>query len=138
MQTAPLADLASFALAGHAIFTVENVTSGNHFTYKVSACADTPALYFVGVLTGPENVSDYTYLGTIRNGAYQLGRKSRISADACSNKAFAWTWQHKDCLPACVHVYHAGRCGKCCRVLTVPESITRGIGPECAAKMVVA
>ena len=138
MQTAPLTDLKSFALAGHAIFTVENMTSGNRFTYKVSACDSTPALYFVGVLTGPENVSDYTYLGTIRDGQYMHGRKSRLHESACSNKAFVWVWQHKNRLPSCVRVQHAGRCGRCGRILTVPESIERGIGPECATKMGVA
>jgi hypothetical protein len=32
-------------------------------------------------------------------------------------------------------VYHEGRCGRCNRKLTVPESIETGLGPECASKL---
>lgn len=31
-------------------------------------------------------------------------------------------------------VHHEGRCGKCGRRLTVPESIETGLGPECSGK----
>ena len=31
-----------------------------------------------------------------------------------------------------LEVWHEGRCGRCNRALTVPESIASGIGPECA------
>ena len=30
--------------------------------------------------------------------------------------------------------WHEGKCGRCGRKLTVPESIEAGIGPECAGK----
>jgi hypothetical protein len=30
-------------------------------------------------------------------------------------------------------VWHEGRCGRCGRKLTVPESIESGFGPECAS-----
>jgi hypothetical protein len=30
-----------------------------------------------------------------------------------------------------LEVWHEGRCGACGRRLTVPESIERGLGPEC-------
>ena len=33
-----------------------------------------------------------------------------------------------------VQVWHEGRCGKCGRKLTVPESLTSGLGPECAGR----
>ena len=32
-------------------------------------------------------------------------------------------------------VHHEGKCGCCGRSLTVPESIKRGIGPECWSRM---
>lgn len=31
-----------------------------------------------------------------------------------------------------VRIYHMGRCGRCGRALTTPESILTGLGPECA------
>ena len=38
-------------------------------------------------------------------------------------------------LPEDISVYHSGRCGCCGRVLTDPEAISRGFGPECWKKV---
>jgi hypothetical protein len=47
--------------------------------------------------------------------------------------AAAWLFGHlleRRPLPRCT-VHHEGRCGRCGRTLTVPESIESGFGPEC-------
>src|SRR5678816_128563 len=124
-------DLTSQLLAGHAIVTVHNTKTGGRFTYKISVCEDKPDLFFVGVLTSPDNLTGYQYLGCLRQGFYAHGRKSRIAEDAPSAKAFVWLWTHLERLPACVEVLHAGHCLRCGRTLTVPESVTSGFGPEC-------
>lgn len=121
----------AFTLAGNAILTVRNTSTGNRFTYKVRQCDDNPDLYFVSVLTGSDNTADYQYLGTLRNLSYAHGRKSRIDSESTSARAFRWFWEHRANLPACVEVWHEGRCGRCARLLTVPESIASGFGPEC-------
>lgn len=125
------AEFEHFALAGNATFTVRNTRSGNRFTYRVRQCNDKPELYFVSVLSGTDNTTDYQYLGTIRNGSYAHGRKSRIAADAMSAQAFAWVWYYRKALPSFVEIWHEGKCGRCGRLLTTPESIQRGYGPEC-------
>jgi hypothetical protein len=124
----------TFALAGNATFTVTSVKTGTRFTFKVrKPSADAP--HFVSVMTGCDNESDYTFLGTIFDGAnYVHGRKSRIAADAPSAVAFAWFWRNVASLPSAVTVHHEGKCCRCGRKLTVPESIESGIGPECAGK----
>jgi hypothetical protein len=38
-------------------------------------------------------------------------------------------------IPETVEIWHEGRCCRCGRRLTVPESIYAGIGPDCAGKM---
>jgi hypothetical protein len=94
-------------------------------------------MYFVALMNGSDNENDYQYMGTIRNMNYALGRKSRISDGAVSHRAFDWFWKHMQAqsMPtALLECWHEGRCGKCGRKLTVPESIARGIGPECAKK----
>lgn len=143
----PTSRLLDFITAGNAIFTVINDVTGNRYTFKTSVCTDRVTgkrnddLYFVGVLTGPDNTSSYQYLGTIRRDANALrfdhGRKSAISFDAPSARAFRWTFAHIIAgeFPDCVRVMHAGRCGRCGRVLTVPESIESGYGPECIGKV---
>ena len=76
-----------FILAGNALFTVENTTTGNRFTFKVRQPDDTKP-HFVSVLTGPNNESDYAFLGTVFTPErYHHGRRSRIAQDAPSAKA---------------------------------------------------
>lgn len=121
--------------AGHAVVTVRNVRTGNRFTYRVQSCEDKPDLFFVGVLTGSENTHDFSYLGTIRAQQYAHGRKSRIDTQAQSAQVFSWLWCHIDALPTCIEVWHEGRCLRCHRTLTVPESLESGFGPECSKKL---
>lgn len=92
----------------------------------------------MSVLTGPENTKDYTYLGVIgAGGRYYHGRKSKIGKEAQSNKVFEVVWDRltKGTLPDCVEIWHEGRCGRCGRPLTDPDSIKSGIGPVCREKM---
>jgi hypothetical protein len=125
----------TFVLAGNAIFTLSNPNTGGRFTYRVRASKRDPSLRLVSVLTGPDNSSDYTYLGLVNGeGRFFHGKKSTIASDAPSVKAFAWFWNHVE-NPAPAIVQHEGRCGRCNRKLTVPESIATGLGPECAGKV---
>lgn len=126
-----------FILSGNAIFTIKNIDTNNHLTFRVRHKPDKP--HFVSVLTGPNNNDDYDYLGTIfQEMNYQHGRKSRIGYEAQSNKAFVWLWnriRNGRELPAQVEVWHEGRCGRCGRKLTTPGSLEVGFGPECSAVM---
>lgn len=125
-----------FALAGNARFTIVSKKTGTRFTFRVRKPSEERP-WFVSVLTGSDNEFDYTFLGTIfPNGAYQHSRKSKIPAMAPSAMGFDWFWKHLsadafDLLPDRVDVHHEGRCGRCGRALTVPESIESGFGPEC-------
>lgn len=132
------ADLArAFILAGNARVTLESAASGARFTFKVTA-ADDGRAHFVKVLTGQDNESDYEFLGTIfADGRFARGRKSRLSADAPSARAFEWAWPRLSAgrIPTGLNVWHEGRCGRCNRPLTVPASIASGFGPECSDKL---
>ena len=128
----------NFITAGHAIFTVESKT-GQWYTYRVTHSEGSeqfPPAWFVSVLTGPENTSDYTYLGMLdaETGAVKLTRKSRYSEDALPVKVVRWAlgvlWRNEG-LPEGYKVHHCGRCGRCGRALTVPSSVESGFGPEC-------
>lgn len=132
---AVVADPARFALAGNATFTIVSKKTGTRFTYRVRQ-AETGGAHFVSVLTGADNESDYAFLGTIFPRGFFHGKKSRIGADAPSAKAFAWFWRHvvQGKVDGC-EVWHEGKCGRCGRKLTVPESIETGLGPECAGRV---
>lgn len=138
-----------FALAGNARFTIVSVATGTRFTYRVAVSkklkegADAPTgPWWVEVLTGPDNAADYGYFGTIfPDGRYVYNaRKAVIGSTAPSVRAFEWFWRQIQAktLPTTVEVWHEGRCGRCGRDLTVPESIATGLGPVCAGRMRVA
>jgi hypothetical protein len=141
-------NITRFILAGNARFTVRNSNTGNRFTFEVRApkketergglvTDHTANVRFVKVLTGSNNESDYTFIGTIfiDNNKFVHSRKSRISAEAQSVQVFDWFFAKKDELPENIEVNHEGMCGRCGRTLTVPESVESGYGPECADKI---
>ena len=143
MQQMPLspADRQPFLLGGNATFTLVSTKTGSRFTFKSQVCDSNENLYFVKVLTGSDNENDYSYLGTLRTAgnaqveimAYGHGRKSRIAQDAPSALAFAWFIGHVE--SEAVEMWHEGRCCRCSRKLTTPESLARGFGADCAEKM---
>lgn len=134
-RTLHSSNIKRFILGGNAIFTLHNSVRGTHLTFKVQVCRNTPELFFVSVLTGPDNWSNYSYLGVIREGIYWHGAKSKITETALSAVSFKWFWSNIDRLPQALQVLHEGKCGRCGRKLTVPESISTGFGPECKGKI---
>jgi hypothetical protein len=131
-------DITDYMLAGKSVLTLVSKKTGKHYTYKISAAKDS-GLWFVSLLTGPSNTSDYTYIGIItsrRGLRFCTTQKSRLTDDAPAVKALVWLiqrvenhWSLNDC-----EVYHDNRCGRCRRLLTVPESVSTGLGPVCAMK----
>lgn len=131
--------------AGNATITIRSKKTGNRFTFKIKA--SDPAerypnkVWFVSVLNGPDNWTNYMYMGKINSDfkMFEWTRASRVGTEALSWKAFDWLFKALDDAPMFfngqVEVWHEGKCGRCGRKLTVPESIERGIGPDCAEKM---
>ena len=143
--TAKLTDMnkvGNFLFAGNAIFTLRSLKTGRHFTFRV-AHKKGGDVSFVSLLTGSDNTRDYSYLGLLPDERATrllgVGRgRSCAGADAPSALAFQFLldclWNRPE-LPASLEIWHEGRCGRCGRKLTVPESIADGIGPECATKI---
>lgn len=138
------ADAPLFMLAGNAKLTLVDTRTGGRFTYKIQAPKrqnpDRP-VFFVKVLTGSDNESSYSYMGTIfgadNPAVFRTTRASKISDRAPSAVEFAFVFNGL-ATGASIEgheIWHEGACGRCGRALTVPESIARGIGPECAAIM---
>lgn len=95
---------------------------------------------FVSVLTGPDNATDFRYLGRLRRGVFLHGRKVQKPGDIMTApSAMAWRWAYERLCKGKpfgdLIVMHEGRCGRCGRKLTHPTSIASGIGPECAQQM---
>jgi hypothetical protein len=143
-----------FITAGRAIFTLaipESFLASHpeckpHYTYRVVRKPGNdkwPEAWFINLLAGPNNTQDYQPLGKLNptTGAIALTRVTRFTDEALPvrlvRRAVAAIWQGQaDAITAAgFELHHEGRCGRCGRVLTVPESIVTGFGPECASRL---
>ena len=140
-------DIRKYITGGKSVFTLVNTLTGGRFTYKVSCNRDYKALganpispFFVNVLVGPDNTRDYKYIGLLgaqaENSYVPFRAKDGLNTKA--QKGFSWFWRAVngklnkgfDSFPH-VQIWHDGKCGRCRRTLTVPESIGSGFGPVC-------
>ena len=147
MSFTNLKDAKAFAFAGNALITLESRKTWKHFTYKIKAKAkdkakdnDKKDFFFVSYLAnGSADEGDFAYLGIVADGKFRTTKNSRAGSDTEVARAFDWFMRLPGPdMPNQLVVHHEGRCGKCGRTLTVPESIESGIGPECRKGMVKA
>jgi hypothetical protein len=125
----------SFFSGGNAIFTVSN-PSGKHYTYRIRK-PEPQSPFFIQLLKGPDNTNDFTYLGVYmpKENKVLLTRNSKMNENSLPVKVLKWALQciaAGEGIPEGYTIQHEGKCCKCGRPLTVPESIENGIGPECA------
>lgn len=137
----PAENALDYILAGNAKVTLVSKSTGQRFTYKVATPKGKTSPHFVRLLTGPDNRHNYSYMGRIvPGGQYIHDKRNRAGAeDSPSTKGFRWVLYRlvgRDfaTVDANVEIWHEGKCGRCGRTLTVPESIATGIGPVCSGK----
>jgi len=132
----------AFSRAGRATFTMVSKNSGRRFTFKVSRPKgakwdDASAGLVVKVLRGPDNTADYAEIGTVdEDGVFHESGDARVSP--LKVRAFRWFWRASGALSDKLdqaEIWHTGRCGRCGKKLTVPESISTGLGPICAGEI---
>lgn len=128
---------------GNATITIVSRVSGERYTLKFSRPDPLPNRkrpIWVSMLSGPDNESDYVFLGTLwdNDGAYAYSPgKSRLPPDAKPVMLLKWLARllsfgyDSEQINKQAEVFHEGKCGRCGRKLTVPESIYTGFGPEC-------
>lgn len=129
-----------FMYAGKSIFTIKNTETGNRFTFKIQADKKKLPIHYVSFLWGSDNESNYQFFGTIfdQKSYYFSKNHAKIKADATVALAFKWFFELLNSnseFPTNIQIWHEGKCCRCGRKLTVPESIADGIGSECAKKV---
>lgn len=125
---------------GNAVFTVSN-PAGTHFTYRISQPKGDNKPFFIG-LTGGEGSGQgggYQYMGIYKpgDGSIILTKKSKFNLEDLQVKVVVWATARilaNKPLPAGYAVQHEGKCCCCGRELTTDESISAGIGPDCAKR----
>ncbi|MHA1220157.1 MAG: DUF6011 domain-containing protein [Candidatus Heimdallarchaeota archaeon] len=125
----------AFLKAGRAIFTFAN-PDNKRYTFQITK-SSSGKMFFISMLTGPDNTSSYTYLGILKNNL-ELTKASRFKYNSQVVKVFNYAIEiikgERQLLPG-YFLEHNGHCGKCGRTLTTPESINAGIGPVCRRKI---
>jgi Family of unknown function (DUF6011) len=122
-----------FFEGGKAIFTVSN-PKGEYYTFKILHPKKKP--FFVSLLNGPDNTSNYVYLGIYNPQNFQiyLTEKSKFNTESTPVKVVRWAIKQISLnkqMPYGYKIQHENKCCRCGRKLTTPESIENGIGPEC-------
>lgn len=145
-----------FVFGGRATITVTN-GQGDHYTFRIKKWHprnpdgtknETVTKWFVGVLTSPDNERDYSDLGTldprtftIIQPAYTNRSRPYVPQTDVRFRVAVWMLGHIareqefNGKSAAYSIRHSGKCGRCARKLTTPESIDTGFGPECADKL---
>ena len=121
----------------HLYFTVQNICTENHRSFRITKqpedSAFAPSAIIVGLLSGTDNKHSYNSFGFITDAAVYSYKKYRGGQYEKLARLLAKILRSDhDINPYTVH--HSGKCFKCSRLLTTPESILRGIGPVCAEK----
>lgn len=135
-----------FMKAGKATMTIESKVTGKYFTFdfkrpkhdetKSSELVKSKDLpIWVSLKTNFDNAHGSMFIGTIFGNRFFHGKKSRIGKDALSVRSFEYWFRslilNKQENLDLIELYHAGKCMKCGRKLTTPDSIEHGIGPVC-------
>ncbi len=130
-----------FFLGGKSIFTVQNNETGEHRTYKIRKAKANPRYpnpaWFISQMTGTDNESHYSNVGKVnpQTGGVTLTAVSKFAEGSPQLKAARWVcgkiFPLIQPIDDRIDIRHSGRCGRCGRTLTTPESLDRGIGPEC-------
>ncbi len=144
----------NFIMGGNCTFTLVS-DAGEHRTYKVNQSDPVynvegdedsgikwPAAYWVALLTGPDNTSDYRSFAKVNEQTGELrpvgksGMTMATEAFALAQLVIDYAFQGKE-LPEGLWLQLPSRCGRCGRKLTAPKEQNPyfpWFGPECGSK----
>jgi len=133
--------ITEFVFGGNAKFTLKSLRTGAHHTYKMLKPDDQrdKPVFFAWARSGGDEA--YIYMGMVYHEQPSVlirTKKSTLPATDDRYVAFDYFLRSvvgKNTIHPSLEVWHEGKCARCARPLTHPESIERGIGPECWNKM---
>ena len=124
-----------FLLGGRCECAIQNIKTGNRYLYKIQRNKQNEEMYFVKSMTGVGDIYAGFIIYKEGKATYTKGTKGNLTEEDIRIKALLYVLEHHNNLPPFVIVHHFGKCGRCGRKLTDLDSVRRGLGPECAKKM---
>jgi len=120
------------------IYTVTDGQNG-WVTLKVSKCSFAKGQIQVSVLNGSDNDVNYKGFGFITAQGLKVWRSANPSEKVIAATQLLFTGDLDEARKEFLNVAEAvalasGTCAACGRTLTVPASLHRGLGPDCAKK----
>jgi hypothetical protein len=125
------ADAVDLTKINNGTFTVKSLSTGEHRTFKVQK-AKNGEVRFVKLLIGPDNENDFIPFALLNDRGlftfkkYRGSQWDKLSRFLCRLSEFESDGK--------IEIFHSGRCVRCGRKLTTPESVETGIGPVCAGR----
>lgn len=130
--------LRAYVLSKKPVFTLYSAKTKLRYTFRLTHQAG--EWHRIERLYGDDNTKDYRYVGVFRissimwAGRTRLDLNYRFSEQSEATKQIAYFLKvlvGEEPWPETMYFYPSGRCARCGRVLTTPESIERGFGPKC-------
>lgn len=120
-------------------YTIVSPT-GSHRTFQIKTVKQGPLAgkRIIGLLTGPDNTSEYTGFGFVTDNGIRVWQRFRFSSGTYEKMALL-VWNMGRLGENCgfgkqgFKIHLSKRCSICNRELTDPESIKFGVGPVCRA-----
>lgn len=126
------------------IFTLRNKSTGEYRTFRIRTQKEdsnfAPSKRIIGLLTGCDNTNDYKGFGFVEDDQIVVWQRFRGQSKKSHFEMFAvmlWGAVNDPTSKWAINyeLMVEEKCRRCNRTLSTPESIERGIGPECATKI---
>lgn len=137
-QLYKMEDIRNYITGAQAMFTLVSKDTGNRYSYRAREAEGRG--WFIDILTGPDNNKDYSYAGFMfitKSGDLGFKFYEKINKDSQPANVIRWFIKRTNVNKPMKYVefWHSGKCSRCGRLLTTPESIERGLGPVCAERV---
>lgn len=118
-------------------FTIHSPAGGHRtFQIKTAKAGKLKGSRILALLTGPNNSDDYTGFGFVTDQGISLWSRFRNTGDWAKYAEMLWSLategESSRYYALGYRLLASSLCLRCNRKLTTPESLARGIGPECA------
>ena len=120
-----------YLLGGNCRCNIENLKTGNRFTYKIKRSKDVKHMFFVYVESGLGDIYGGYFYVNANVFDYRLGKSGKLDKEDIRIKALLYVLNKAPYLPSNVIVEHTGHCGRCGKKLDDLDSIKCGICSLC-------